>query len=133
MRQPISTINAGPVRPKQSYSEIPTAGSTWAEGNDHIYGGAGNDFVHGATGQDYLEGNDGNDELFGEADNDILVGQQGNDRLDGGTGVDRMIGGVGDDIYIVDSSGDNVVEFENGGRDQVLASANFSLGTHGRI
>ncbi|MBS0162474.1 MAG: hypothetical protein JSR64_06570 [Nitrospira sp.] len=99
-------------------------------GNDHIYGGAGNDFVHGATGQDYLEGNDGNDELFGEADNDILVGQQGNDRLDGGTGVDRMIGGVGDDIYIVDSSGDNVVEFENGGRDQVLASANFSLGTH---
>ena len=81
-------------------------------------------------GRTISEGNDGNDELFGEADNDILVGQQGNDRLDGGTGVDRMIGGVGDDIYIVDSSGDNVVEFENGGRDQVLASANFSLGTH---
>ncbi len=97
-------------------------------GNDHIYGGAGNDFVHGAAGQDYLEGNDGNDELYGEGENDILLGQQGNDKLDGGTGADRMSGGVGDDIYIVDNSGDKVVEFENGGRDQILASANFSLG-----
>lgn len=57
-----------------------------------------------------------------------MLGQQGDDKLDGGTGADRMSGGVGDDIYIVDNSGDKVVEFENGGRDQILASANFSLG-----
>ncbi len=99
-------------------------------GNDHVYGGAGDDFVHGAGGQDYLEGNDGNDELYGEADNDILLGQLGNDKLDGGTGIDRMNGGAGDDIYIVDNSGDTVVEMENGGRDEVLASASFTLGAH---
>ncbi len=98
-------------------------------GNDHIYAGAGNDFVRGAAGRDYLEGNDGNDELYGDADNDILFGHQGNDTLDGGAGVDRMSGGVGDDIYIVDNSGDIAVEVENGGLDQVLASANFSLGS----
>ena len=99
-------------------------------GNDHLYGGAGDDFVHGAGGQDYLEGNDGNDELYGEADNDILLGQLGNDKLDGGTGIDQMNGGAGDDIYIVDNSGDTVVEMENGGRDEVLASARFTLGAH---
>ena len=99
-------------------------------GNDHVYGGAGDDFVHGAGGQDYLEGNDGNDELYGEADNDILLGQLGNDKLDGGTGIDRMNGGAGNDIYIVDNSGDTVVEMENGGLDEVLASASFSLGAH---
>jgi Ca2+-binding RTX toxin-like protein len=99
-------------------------------GNDHIYGGAGDDFVHGAAGQDYLEGNNGNDELYGEVGNDILLGQLGNDKLDGGTGVDRMNGGAGNDIYIVDNSGDKVVEMENGGLDEVLASAGFSLGAH---
>lgn len=99
-------------------------------GSDHIYGGAGEDTIRGAGGQDYLEGNDGNDELYGEADNDILLGQQGNDKLDGGTGADRMSGGAGDDIYIVDNSGDQVVEIDNGGLDEVLASTSFSLGTH---
>ncbi len=97
---------------------------------DHIYGGAGDDFVHGAAGQDYLEGNDGDDELYGEADNDILVGQQGKDKLDGGTGIDSMSGGAGDDIYIVDNSGDRVVEFENSGLDEVRASVSFSLSPH---
>ncbi len=99
-------------------------------GNDHIYGGAGNDFVHGAAGQDYLEGNEGNDELYGEADNDILLGQGGNDQLDGGAGVDRMNGGAGDDVYIVDNSGDKVVEIENGGLEEVRASANYFLSAH---
>ncbi|MGC3974746.1 MAG: calcium-binding protein [Nitrospira sp.] len=99
-------------------------------GNDHIYGGAGNDFIHGAAGQDYLEGNDGDDELYGEGYNDILVGQQGNDTLDGGAGVDSMSGGAGDDIYIVDNLDDKAIEIENGGRDEVRASTNFSLGAH---
>ncbi|MBX3340380.1 MAG: hypothetical protein KF711_02245 [Nitrospira sp.] len=99
-------------------------------GNDHIYGAAGDDFVHGAKGQDYLEGNDGDDELYGEADSDILVGQQGKDKLDGGSGIDSMSGGAGDDIYIVDNSGDRVVEFENSGIDEVRASASFSLSSH---
>ncbi len=99
-------------------------------GNDHIYTGAGDDYVHGAAGQDYLEGNDGDDELYGEADNDILIGQQGKDKLDGGSGIDSMSGGAGDDIYIVDNSGDRVVEFENSGLDEVRASASFSLSSH---
>lgn len=99
-------------------------------GSDHIYGGAGEDTIRGAGGEDYLEGGEDNDRLFGEADNDILLGQRGADFLDGGRGADRMTGGVGDDTYIVDNVGDNVVEMENGGLDEVLASANFSLGAH---
>ena len=96
-------------------------------GNDHIYGGGGDDVVHGAAGQDYLEGNDGNDELYGEADNDTLLGQQGIDKLDGGTGADRMSGGAGDDTYIVDNSGDRVIEFANQGGDEVRSSVSFTL------
>ena len=99
-------------------------------GSDHIYGGAGEDTIRGAGGEDYLEGGEDNDRLFGEADNDIVLGQRGDDFLDGGRGADRMSGGAGNDIYIVDNSGDNVVEIDNGGLDEVLASASFSLGAH---
>lgn len=62
------------------------------------------------------------DLLFGFAGNDILNGLTGNDRLDGGSDADTMRGGVGDDAYVVDNSGDTVVEQDSEGNDTVESS-----------
>ena len=93
--------------------------------DDHLYGGLGNDLISGLAGRDYLEGNAGDDDVYGGSENDILLGQQGRDFLDGGTGADRMSGGIGDDTYVVDNIGDGVTEVDNGGKDEVYASASF--------
>ncbi|MHA4870659.1 Ig-like domain-containing protein [Duganella sp. PWIR1] len=45
---------------------------------------------------------------------DVLTGTDGNDRLDGGAGADTMSGGLGDDTYVVDNSGDLVIETGDG-------------------
>jgi Ca2+-binding RTX toxin-like protein len=55
-------------------------------------------------------GNELDNVLIGNSGNNILIGLGGNDFLDGGTGADVMIGGTGDDTYVVDSTGDRVVE-----------------------
>ncbi|MFB2552439.1 calcium-binding protein [Ensifer soli] len=55
----------------------------------------------GNAGANVLTGNDGNN---------VLKGLGGNDTLDGGAGNDTMEGGTGADTYIVDSSGDRIVE-----------------------
>jgi Ca2+-binding RTX toxin-like protein len=60
-----------------------------------------------------------------------IVGNAGNNLIDGGGGDDRMSGGRGNDTYVVDSSGDKVVEYANNGMDTVLSSlANYALGAH---
>lgn len=76
---------------------------------------------------DKMFGNDGNDTLFGLAGKDTLDGGTGADTLDGGTGADTMKGGLGDDTFIVDASGDLVIEAVGGGIDTVKASIGFSL------
>jgi Ca2+-binding RTX toxin-like protein len=48
--------------------------------------------------------------LSGGAGNDTLTGNIGNDMLDGGSGVDVMDGGLGGDTYVVDNTGDQVIE-----------------------
>ncbi len=69
----------------------------------------------------------------GNASANTITGNDGNNTLDGGTGADRLIGGLGDDTYVVDNTGDVVVE--NGGTtegiDTIQASATFSLLTNG--
>jgi Ca2+-binding RTX toxin-like protein len=70
----------------------------------------------------------------GGGGNDTLTGGALNDTLDGGTGNDTMTGGLGSDIYIVDSSGDKVVETSNapsapGFIDTVRSAVSFSLAT----
>jgi serralysin len=50
---------------------------------------------------------------------DRLIGNAVANRLDGGAGADTMEGGSGDDVYIVDDSGDGVVELAGAGRDEV--------------
>jgi Ca2+-binding RTX toxin-like protein len=83
------------------------------------------DVIHGLAGDDLLRGLGGNDTLYGD---------DGNDVADGGTGADRMVGGLGNDSYVVDDTGDQVVETRTvaagGGIDRVFASVDYTLGAN---
>jgi len=76
---------------------------------DNLVGTADKDWIEGGAGNDYLSGKDGND---------VLVG---------GTGADIMDGGVGNDTYIVDNTGDQVIEATGAGIDTVQSSVNRGL------
>jgi Ca2+-binding RTX toxin-like protein len=92
------------------------SGSFTGTGNDlnnEIQGGASDDILYGGDGWDYLIGLGGSDSLYGGADGDTL---------DGGTGADYMEGNDGDDVYIVDNSGDTVVEASGEGTDHVYST-----------
>jgi serralysin len=69
-----------------------------------------NNIIVGADGNDRLFGNEGDDALYGGGGRDTLNGGANNDLLDGGADADTMAGGSGDDVYIVDNSGDRVIE-----------------------
>ena len=66
--------------------------------------------------------------LTGNAFTDRLVGNAGNNILNGGAGADIMQGSGGDDTYVVDNSGDQVIEAANAGSDTVQSSISFTLG-----
>ena len=77
-----------------------------------------------------IVGTVGDNVLTGLGGDDWLIGGSGNDTLTGGTGVDKMEGGDGDDLYLVDSGGDQIVEWYAGGAggtDKVQASASYTL------
>jgi Ca2+-binding RTX toxin-like protein len=96
--------------------------------------GTGNELANlitGSNGADILLGGGGNDTLLGGDGNDILNGNSGNDLLDGGSGNDILAGGMGDDVYVVDSSGDMILEAVNEGTDLVISSVSYSLATTG--
>jgi Ca2+-binding RTX toxin-like protein len=68
------------------------------------------------------------DTLQGSSGDDVLEGGAGNDLLNGLGGADRMVGGTGDDIYVVNHSGDQVVELAGEGVDEVYtAMASYTL------
>jgi VCBS repeat-containing protein len=68
--------------------------------------------------------------LIGSAGNDTLIGHSGNDTLDGGAGADTMIGAHGDDTYVVDKTGDVIVEHANQGADTVQTAHSYELGAN---
>lgn len=55
-----------------------------------------------------------------------LIGNDADNVLDGG--ADTMAGGLGDDIYVVDASGDFVIERADEGVDTAEASISYALG-----
>ena len=63
----------------------------------------------------------------GNALANVLTGNAGANVLNGLGGNDTMQGGDGNDTYVVDSTGDIIVEWPNRGTDLVLSSATYTL------
>jgi Ca2+-binding RTX toxin-like protein len=97
---------------------------TGSDGADRLLGGNGNDTLRGLAGPDVLGG------LAGD---DLLVGGAGADLLDGGTGTDTMLGGGGNDTYVIDETGEVVIELPDQGLDTVLSSVDWVLGNDTEI
>lgn len=68
--------------------------------------------------------------LRGNGLNNTIQGGGGADYLDGAAGADTMDGGAGSDTYVLDDSGDVVVERADGGWDAVFTSVSFAAGEH---
>ena len=61
----------------------------------------------------------------GAKSTNVIYGTNGDDILDGANGSFDLIGGSGNDTYIVDDSGDNVVEKKSGGTDHVISYVDY--------
>lgn len=81
----------------------------------------------GNTLANVLTGNDLINNLYGDAGNDTLNAGLGNDYVNGGPGADKMTGGPGNDTYVVDNSGDQIVEMPGGGYETVWSTVSFTL------
>ena len=102
------------------------------DGIDHIFNtgriegsidlGSGDDLYDGRSGviTGSVDGGDGND---------TIVCGRGDDTLLGGTGADSMRGGAGNDFYVVDNSGDRVIESNaaSGGEDTIVSTISINL------
>ena len=57
----------------------------------------------------------------------LIVGNDAANRLDGKAGADRLQGGKGDDTYLLDNTGDTVVEAAGEGTDHALSAVTTTL------
>jgi trimeric autotransporter adhesin len=99
-------------------------------GDNVLDGGDYADTLYGDGGNDTLIGGQGVDSLFGGDGDDVLDGGADADRLDGGAGNDIMSGGTHNDTYVVDSTGDVVIEAASEGSDVVESSISYTLGNN---
>lgn len=85
----------------------------------------------GTNFSDVLSGNALNNDINGGDGDDYMEGREGNDRFDwdGASrgGNDTMVGGLGNDTYVLNSTGDKVIEESGEGVDTVWVSFSFSL------
>ncbi|MFY1027393.1 S8 family serine peptidase [Actinobacillus seminis] len=68
--------------------------------------------------------------ITGTNKNDKLTGNAVGNLIDGNAGADIMSGEFGDDTYIVDNTGDKVIEIKDGGYDIVKSSVSYTLSAH---
>ncbi len=101
--------------------------TNFQDGDDNLDGGLGNDTLFSGTGNDQLEGGRGADILRGGSGNDRLEGDLGADQLFGGGGGDWLDGGSGDDVYVINGTGEIVIERAEEGNDRVEASVSYTL------
>ncbi|CAG1022409.1 partial Serralysin, partial [Patescibacteria group bacterium] len=64
---------------------------------------------------------------LGNSNANRLFGTWANNILNGGLGADTMDGGASDDIYVVDNTGDVIVETGLSDKDSVLSSVSYTL------
>ncbi len=103
---------------------LATPAITGTANDDVIEGTALGEHIDALGGNDTVNGGSGNDTLDGGAGDDILNGGNGNDTLIGGAGADTLAGGAGDDTYVIENTGDLIVENASEGSDTV--QCNFS-------
>jgi len=126
-------------------------------GIDSLAGGAGNDLYLVDVQEDFVEelansgidtiraresytaplnverlelSGSGRHNLTGNIQGNVLVGNDSANLLDGGGGNDTLEGLGGNDSYLVDSSGDLVIEASGGGRDTITTSVSYTLPAH---
>jgi Ca2+-binding RTX toxin-like protein len=75
-------------------------------------------------------GNNADNRITGNGAPNFLSGGGGNDRIDGGSGADDMRGGAGGDTYIVDDSGDRIMEESGAGTDLIVSYISYVLPDH---
>lgn len=57
----------------------------------------------------------------------VIEGNGGNNVLSGGAGVDTLTGGLGNDTYVIDNSGDVILELAGEGIDKVQSAVTYVL------
>lgn len=96
-----------------------------------IRGTSGNDTLVGTSNADTIDGLEGDDQINGGPGNDTLYGGKGNDTFDWDPeqrgGADRMEGGSGNDTYVLNNTGDQVIEQSSSGTDKIWAPFDYSL------
>ena len=109
---------------QEAFADNASNSLTGGTGRDLLVAGGGRDSLGNELGDLLLGGTNGiagsiDQDSLGGNNIDTLLGGRGNDILDGGKGADSMVGGMGSDTYFIDNSGDEMIESDNAGADDL--------------
>lgn len=112
----------------QSGDELAGISKSGTTRSETLSGGDGDDVLKGLDGNDTILGGRGDDLIQGGNGNDRLLGFSGADTLDGGPGADTLEGGRGNDTYIINDTGNVIVDFDGAGIETVqTALSSYSI------